>query len=55
MEPKQYKKYDDQAFKKDLESMQNPYDEVDVKKIIRSALQIEDESRQIKKKNGIKV
>ena len=35
--------------------MTNLYDEVDVKKIIKSTLQIEDESRKIKKKNGIKV
>ena len=54
MEPK-YKKYDDNAFQRDLESLQNPYDDVDVKKIIRSALRVEDETRQLKKKHGLKV
>ena len=54
-EKKTYKKYDDAAFQKDLQNLANPYDEVDVKQIIKSALQIEDETRQIKKKNGIKV
>lgn len=33
----------------------DPYDEVDVKKIIQTALKVEDESRQIKHKNGYKV
>ena len=55
------KKYDDQAFQRDLENFGNPYsadgqgrnysDEVDVKQIIRTALQVEDESRQMKNRH----
>ena len=44
---KEYAKYDDKAFKKDLERFQDPNgaDEVDVRNIIRTALQVEDETR----------
>lgn len=62
MQSKKPTKYDDDAFKRDLEKARNPYsggegyaDEIDVKQIIRSALQVEDESRHIKHKNGYKV
>ena len=49
---KEYAKYDDKAFKKDLERFQDPNgaDEVDVRNIIRTALQVEDETRQMKSK-----
>jgi hypothetical protein len=57
IEKKPYKKYDDEAFKKDLEKYQDRdsryihRDELDVKQIIKTALQVEDESKRLKSKH----
>lgn len=55
-EKKAYKKYDDEAFQNDLKSFKfgdelYHRDEVDVKKIIQTALQVEDESHKLKAKH----
>lgn len=59
-EKKPARKYDDEAFQRDLENFRNPFgsnggaggDDLDVKQIIKTALQVEDASRQIKSKHS---
>ena len=56
LEKRQYKKYDDQAFEDDLRNFQKGEstirrDEVDVRKIIQTALMVEDESHALKSKH----